>query len=63
MMHADFRRRPELDAVVKKVSPLSRAAVPEEVADAILFLCSPGGSYINGTGLVMDAGTTLSVHV
>ena len=47
--------------MIKKASPLKRAAVPEEVADYIVFLCSPSGTYINGTALVIDAGTTLTM--
>ena len=46
MMQASLQRVPQLDAVIKAVSPLKRAAVPEEVVDYIIFLCSPGDSYI-----------------
>lgn len=60
MMQASLKRVPQLDTVIKAVSPLQRAALPEEVVDYIIFLCGPGGSYINGTGLVVDAGATLT---
>ena len=63
MMEASLERVPQLDAVIKAVSPLKRAAVPEEVVDYIIFLCSPSGSYINGTGLIADAGATLMIHI
>ena len=46
-------------ALVEQVSPLRRMASPEEVADYIVFLCSPSATYINGTGLCVDAGLTL----
>ena len=62
MMQASLQRVPQLGALLQAVSPLKRAAVPEEVVDYILFLCGPGGSYINGTGLIADAGATLTVH-
>ena len=62
MMQASLQRVPQLGAVIKAVSPLKRAAVPEEVVDYIMFLCGPGGSYINGTGLIVDAGATLTMH-
>ena len=54
---------PQLDATIKAVSPLKRPAIPEEVVDYIIFLCSPGASDINGTGLIVNAGATLTMHV
>ncbi|KAL8729342.1 MAG: hypothetical protein Q9181_005040 [Wetmoreana brouardii] len=62
MMQASLQRIPPLESIIKAASPLGRAADPEEVADYILFLCSPSGSYINGTGLLVDAGLTLTMH-
>ena len=63
MMQESLKRVPQLGAMVKAVSPLKRAALPEEVADYIIFLSGPGGSCINGTGLIIDAGATLTVHI
>ncbi|KAK3172342.1 hypothetical protein OEA41_005663 [Lepraria neglecta] len=62
MMERILQRKPQLEQVIEKVSPLERMAEPEEVADVIVFLCSPSASYVNGTGLLVDAGLTLSVH-
>ena len=36
--------------------PLARYGTPEEVADAVYFLCSPAGAYINGQILAVDGG-------
>ncbi|CAH0046850.1 unnamed protein product [Clonostachys solani] len=44
---------------VKNLAPLGRLALTEETADAVLYLCSPRSSYVNGCGLVMDGGTTV----
>lgn len=63
MMQASLKRIPQLGAMIKTMSPLGRAATPEEVVDYIMFLCSPGASYINGTGLLIDGGATLSVKL
>lgn len=62
MMQASLQRVPRLGEMIKSASPLGRAAEVEEVADYIVFLCSPSASYINGTGLMIDAGLTLTVH-
>jgi len=40
---------------------LQRAGRPEEIASAIVFLCSEQASYITGTTLTPDGGFTLTV--
>uniref|UniRef100_A0A1E1XEP0 (3R)-3-hydroxyacyl-CoA dehydrogenase n=1 Tax=Amblyomma aureolatum TaxID=187763 RepID=A0A1E1XEP0_9ACAR len=37
-------------------TPLKRMGEPEEVAQAILFLCSPQSSYLTGAGLEVTGG-------
>ena len=43
-------------AEMMKVIPLRRLAQPRDVADAVLFLCSPLASYITGHTLELNGG-------
>lgn len=48
----------ELKRVRSSGNPLGRAARPEEVANAALFLLSHEASYVNGAALMVDGGKT-----
>ncbi|KAL9004105.1 MAG: hypothetical protein Q9180_009862 [Flavoplaca navasiana] len=63
MFEEECSKNPQLQEMVKTLSPLGRAAEPDEIAGLILFLCGPAASYVTGTGLVVDAGLTLTVHM
>lgn len=39
--------------------PIRRAGRPEEIAAAVLWLCSPGASYVVGHALTVDGGMTV----
>ncbi|KAK8091636.1 hypothetical protein PG997_001997 [Apiospora hydei] len=41
--------------------PMGRLCRPEEVADTVLYLCSPRSSFTTGTGMIMDGGMSLSI--
>ncbi|KAL9106438.1 MAG: hypothetical protein Q9227_008526 [Pyrenula ochraceoflavens] len=61
MQEEELRKNPATLDLIQRMVPCKRVADPEEVADAIVFLASPASSYINGTGLMIDGGVTLSV--
>ena len=39
---------------------LGRIAQPSEIADVVLYLCSPQASYLTGQNIVVDGGVTIS---
>lgn len=47
------------DDIAKHV-PIERAGRPEEIASAVLWLCSPGASYVVGHALTVDGGMTVA---
>lgn len=39
-----------------RIAPMGRMGRPEEVANAVLFLCSTDSSFVQGHALVVDGG-------
>lgn len=56
---AMFDQHPEAFAAIADGMPLRRMGEPAEVAETILFLCSPRASYITGHTIVVDGGVSL----
>lgn len=42
------------------IAPMRRMGTPEEVANAVLFLCSTDASFVQGHALVVDGGYTIN---
>ncbi|WP_016953563.1 SDR family oxidoreductase [Anabaena sp. PCC 7108] len=43
---------------LKAAHPVGRLGTDEEVASAVIYLCSPGASFITGQSITMDGGFT-----
>jgi NAD(P)-dependent dehydrogenase (short-subunit alcohol dehydrogenase family) len=46
----------ELNAMLKTYVPMGRLGRPEEIADAVLWLCSSAASYVTGQSISVDGG-------
>ncbi|KAJ4292475.1 hypothetical protein N0V90_009137 [Kalmusia sp. IMI 367209] len=54
---------PEMVEALKpaiNIAPMQRMGTPDEVANAVLFLCSSQASFIQGHALVVDGGYTIN---
>ncbi|KAI3392952.1 hypothetical protein diail_4939 [Diaporthe ilicicola] len=63
LLDKELKKNPEVQSMISAVVPIKRGAECEEVPDTIAYLCSPAASYINGTGLLIDAGVTTTVRL
>ncbi|GAA3413982.1 hypothetical protein GCM10018952_33010 [Streptosporangium vulgare] len=56
-MVTDMIAKGELDlAEAEANQPINRLGTAEEIAQAVLWLCSPGASFVIGVALPVDGG-------
>jgi NAD(P)-dependent dehydrogenase (short-subunit alcohol dehydrogenase family) len=54
-----FKGDEQVYAEAARSVPIGRAGRPEEIAAVVLWLCSPGASYVVGHALTVDGGMTV----
>ena len=58
MVAAMLEKEPEAMKEIMRDQPIGRLGRPEEIAAAVLWLCSPGASFVIGHALAVDGGFT-----
>ncbi len=56
LRNAIERRRSDADEVARRLSLFGRFGKPDEIAQATLYLCSSGSTFVTGHALVVDGG-------
>ena len=58
MLEAIMEENPRMEPAMITAVPMRRLGAPEEIAEAVVWLCSDRASYVTGQGLVVDGGFT-----
>ena len=51
--------RPDMEGILKGIIPMRRFGLPEEIAEAVVWLASDNTKFITGQTIVLDGGTQL----
>ncbi len=59
MVEEMLAKEPEAMKEILRDQPIGRLGEPEEIASVVLWLCSPGASFVIGHALAVDGGFTI----
>ncbi len=57
-MFLDFAAAPEIRQMLESAHPMGRIGQPEEIANAVVWLCSDKASFVTGQTYAVDGGFT-----
>jgi len=57
-MTAPLVQDPQMKAVIDAMTPMGRMGSASEIAEAVVWLCSPAASFVTGHAMVVDGGAT-----
>ena len=53
-----IKRKPEIEEVLVRDIPAGRLGEPIEIANTVMWLCSPYASFVDGAAISVDGGFT-----
>ena len=57
-MTAPIMADPQMKSMVDQMTPMGRFGQPEEIAEAVVWLCSDAASFVTGHPMLIDGGAT-----
>lgn len=57
-MTAPLVENPDMRKVVESMTPMGRFGTPEDIAEAVVWLCSDAAGFVTGHPMVIDGGAT-----
>ena len=57
MLQAAMGSDPKLRKLIESRSPAGRLGLPDEIAEAVVWLCSDRASFVSGESMLVDGGS------